>query len=87
MRNRKAEGLWIFFGIHTANAVLMIDKIKTDPIKQHGMTLQTESEEVFGFLPMHHVLPDRSIREERGNPPAGEGKIKNVKRNCTVTFA
>ena len=27
-RNRKTEILWIFFGIHTANAVLMIDKIK-----------------------------------------------------------
>lgn len=27
-RNRKTETLWIFFGIHTANTVLMIDKIK-----------------------------------------------------------
>lgn len=27
-RNRKPEILWIFFGIHTSNAVLMIDKIK-----------------------------------------------------------
>lgn len=27
-RNRKTEILWIFFGIHTANAVQMIDKIK-----------------------------------------------------------
>ena len=27
-RNRKTEILWIFFGIHTANAVLMIDNIK-----------------------------------------------------------
>ena len=27
-RNRKTEILWIFFGIHTANAVLMIEKIK-----------------------------------------------------------
>lgn len=27
-RNRKTEILWIFFGIHTANAVRMIDKIK-----------------------------------------------------------
>ena len=26
-RNRKTEILWVFFGIHTANAVLMIDKI------------------------------------------------------------
>lgn len=28
VRNRKTEILWIFFGIHTANAVQMIDKIK-----------------------------------------------------------
>ncbi len=27
-RNRKTEILWIFFGIHTANAILMVDKIK-----------------------------------------------------------
>ena len=27
-RKKKTEILWIFFGIHTANAVLMIDKIK-----------------------------------------------------------
>ena len=27
VRNRKTEILWIFFGIHTANAVLMIDKV------------------------------------------------------------
>ena len=27
-RNRKKEILWIFFGIHTANAVLMTDKIR-----------------------------------------------------------
>ena len=27
-RNRKTEILWIFFGIHTANSILMIDKIK-----------------------------------------------------------
>ena len=27
-RNRKTEILWIFFGIHTANAVSMIDKIR-----------------------------------------------------------
>ena len=25
---QKIEILWIFFGIHTANAILMIDKIK-----------------------------------------------------------
>lgn len=28
-RNRKTEILWIFFGIHTANAILMIDKIRS----------------------------------------------------------
>ena len=28
-RNKKTEILWIFFGIHTANAVLIVDKIKT----------------------------------------------------------
>ena len=27
-RNRNTEILWIFFGIHTANAILMIDKIR-----------------------------------------------------------
>lgn len=27
-RNRKTEILWMFFGIHTANAILMIDKIR-----------------------------------------------------------
>ena len=27
-RNKKTEILWIFFGIHTANAILMIDKIR-----------------------------------------------------------
>ena len=27
-RNRKTEILWIFFGIHTANAILMIDRIR-----------------------------------------------------------
>ena len=27
-RNRKTEVLWIFFGIHTANAVCMIEKVK-----------------------------------------------------------
>jgi len=27
-RNREIEILWIFFGIHTVNAILMIDKIK-----------------------------------------------------------
>ena len=32
-RNMKTEILWIFFGIHTANAVLMIDKIRTGTAK------------------------------------------------------
>ena len=32
-RNRETEILWIFFGIHTANAVLMIDKIKNRTAK------------------------------------------------------
>ena len=27
-RNRKTEMLWIFFGIHTANAVCMIEKVE-----------------------------------------------------------
>ena len=31
--NRKTEILWIFFGIHTANAVLMIDKIRNRTVK------------------------------------------------------
>ena len=33
-RNRKTEILWIFFGIHTANAVLMIDKIRNRTVKE-----------------------------------------------------
>lgn len=32
-RNRKTEILWIFFGIHTANAVLMIEKIRNNTAK------------------------------------------------------
>ena len=32
-RNRKTEILWIFFGIHTANAVLMIDKVRNRTVK------------------------------------------------------
>ena len=32
-RNRKTEILWIFFGIHTANAVLMIDKVMSRTAK------------------------------------------------------
>ena len=32
-RSRKTEILWIFFGIHTANAILMIDKIRNKTAK------------------------------------------------------
>ena len=32
-RNRRTEILWIFFGIHTANAVLMIDKVRNRTVK------------------------------------------------------
>lgn len=32
-RNKETEILWIFFGIHTANAVLMIDKIRNKQAK------------------------------------------------------
>ena len=32
-RNRKTEILWIFFGIHTANAVLMVDKVRNRALK------------------------------------------------------
>ena len=32
-RNMKTEILWIFFGIHAANAVLMIDKIRNKTAK------------------------------------------------------
>jgi hypothetical protein len=32
-RNRKTKILWIFFGIHTANAILMTDKIKNRTAK------------------------------------------------------
>ena len=31
--NRKTEILWIFFEIHTTNAILMIDKIKNRTVK------------------------------------------------------
>ena len=34
-RNRKTEILWIFFGIHTTNAVLMIDRIRNRKVKAH----------------------------------------------------
>lgn len=33
VRNRKTEILWIFFGIHTANAILMIEKIRNKTAK------------------------------------------------------
>lgn len=33
-RNRKTEILWIFFGIHTSNAVLMIDKVSKGAKKE-----------------------------------------------------
>ena len=46
-RNRKTEILWIFFGIHTANAVLMIDKVTS--------RTETGSEEVIRLLPKRHV--------------------------------
>ena len=58
-RNRKTEILWIFFGIHTANAILMIEKSETKQLKQHDMMLLTESEEVIRLLPERHVLSDR----------------------------
>lgn len=59
--NRKTEILWIFFGIHTANAILMIEKSETKQLKQHDMILLTESEEVIRLLPERHVLSDRSM--------------------------
>ena len=60
-RNRKTEILWIFFGIHTANAILMIDKIRNRTGKLHDMSLLKESEEVSRLLPELHVLPNKSI--------------------------
>ena len=60
-RKRKTEILWIFFGIHTANAILMIDKIRNRTGKLHDMSLLKESEEVRRLLPELHVLPDKSI--------------------------
>lgn len=32
-RNKKTEIEWIFFGIHTANAVLMVDKVTSKTAK------------------------------------------------------
>ena len=44
-----------FFGIHTANAILMIEKIRNKQLKQHDMILLTESEEVIRLLPERHI--------------------------------
>lgn len=54
-RNRKTEILWIFFGIHTANAILMIDKSGTGRIKRHDINLPTEPEGVIRPLPKRRV--------------------------------
>ena len=35
-RTKKTEILWIFFGIHTANAVRMIPKMKDQPVRPTG---------------------------------------------------
>ena len=32
-RNKKTEILWIFFGIHTENAILMLDRIRNKTVK------------------------------------------------------
>ena len=53
-RNMKTEILWIFFRIHTANAILMIDKIKTDRRKSHSRIIKNLSEEVVKLLPEYH---------------------------------
>ena len=37
-RNRKTEMLWIFFGIHTANAVCMIEKVEKKKERLHNQT-------------------------------------------------
>lgn len=61
-RNRKTEILWIFFGIHTANAVMMIDKIRDRAGKADDMILQTKPEEVIRLLQEErHVLADKSM--------------------------
>ena len=36
--NKKVEILWTFFGIHTANAILMIDKIRNRSEKKCHLT-------------------------------------------------
>ena len=46
-RNRKTEMLWIFFGIHTANAVFMIEKIEKKKEQQHNRTKIRGKEERF----------------------------------------
>ena len=58
-RNRKTEILWILFEIHTANAILMIDKTRNGRLKQHDMILLTELEEVTWLLQEYHILTDR----------------------------
>ena len=58
-RGRKTEILWILFGIHTGNAVLMITKSRTDWIKRQDIILRIKSEEVFKFLPERNLLPDK----------------------------
>lgn len=61
-RNRKTEILWIFFGIHTANAVMMIDKIRDRAGKADDMILQTKPEEVIRLLQEErHILADKSM--------------------------
>ena len=46
-RNRKTEVLWIFFGIHTANAVCMIEKVEKKKERQHNLTKMRGKEERF----------------------------------------
>lgn len=61
-RKRKTEILWIFFGIHTANAVMMIDKIRDRAGKADDMILQTKPEEVIRLLQEErHILADKSM--------------------------
>lgn len=47
-RNRKTEILWIFFGIHTSNAVLMTEKTKTDRLKLRDIKLYSKIEQPMG---------------------------------------
>ena len=48
-RNRKTEVLWIFFGIHTANAVCMIEKVEKKKERQHNLTKMRGKEERFSL--------------------------------------